>query len=89
MEAGTPSDDEQALLRLNERFAEAEKGRDEDFFRSVLADDLVFRRANGTRVGKTQYLQGLVDARNRYDRLEAENVPECRSRGTFGTRGSS
>jgi ketosteroid isomerase-like protein len=63
-----------ALTTLNERLAEAELSRDKEFFVSVLADDLVFRRANGTRVGKAAYLEGLLDERNRYDRLEAEDV---------------
>ena len=53
------NDDVQALVRLNERFAVAELDSDESFFRSVLADeDLVFRKANGVRVGKAQFLEG-------------------------------
>ena len=74
MQAGAANDDERTLVALNEKFAEAELGRDEEFFRSVLADDLVFRRASRARVGKAKYLEDLLDERNRYDRVEAEDV---------------
>jgi ketosteroid isomerase-like protein len=73
MQAGTATA-EQTLTALNERFAVAERGRDEEFFRSVLADALVFRRANGTRVGKEQFVEGLMDESNRFDQLEAEDL---------------
>ena len=58
-EPGITSDDEQALVRLNERFAEAEAGRDISFFASVLSDDLVLTKSNGVRVGKAQFLEGV------------------------------
>ena len=48
---------EKSLASLNEMFGDAEVQRDEDFFHRVLADKLVFRRANGVRVGKEQFLR--------------------------------
>jgi hypothetical protein len=66
--------DEQKLAGLNEEFGEAEKRRDEGFFRQVLANELVFRRANGVRVDKERFLKDLRDEQNTYEYLVAEDV---------------
>jgi hypothetical protein len=66
--------DEKKLKELNERFAEAEKNRDERFFRRVLAKDLKFRRANGSQINKDDYLAALKDPKNTYDVLESSDV---------------
>jgi hypothetical protein len=60
------------LVTLNERFADAEKRGDRVFFAVMLADDLKLRRADGTLLGKDEYLDRL--GLTQYDRLEAENV---------------
>ena len=66
--------DEKTLSSLNEGFVEAERHRDERFFRRALAKDLVFRRAAGTRVDREEYLRGLRDENNTYDHLTAEEL---------------
>jgi len=66
--------DEKELSRLNEDFGDAEKQKDERFFRRVLAKGLTFRRADGSRVGKDEYLKALVDPSTSYERLEASDV---------------
>ena len=66
--------DDPTLVQLNDRFVVAERGRDVEFFRHVLADGLVFRRADGTRVDKETYLQALADPGNRYEVLANEDV---------------
>jgi ketosteroid isomerase-like protein len=66
--------DEARLKALNEEFSEAEKRRDERFFRDVLAKDLVFRRANGSRINKNEYLEALEDPQNTYDHLASHDL---------------
>jgi hypothetical protein len=66
--------DEQKLKELNEQFAEAEKNRDERFFRRVLANGLRFRRADGSEAGKGDYIEALKDPRNTYDSLESRDI---------------
>ena len=65
---------DEELKQLNEQFAEAEKNRNEDFFRSVLADGMRFRRADGSETNKDDYIQALKDPRNTYDTLESSDV---------------
>lgn len=62
------------LIGLNVLLGEAELKRDEIFFREVLADDLAFRRANGTVVTKEEYLTDLMKPENTYEYLNAENI---------------
>ena len=40
----------------------------------VLSDELVFRRANGSVTSKADYLQGLMNTENTYDRLDADDI---------------
>jgi hypothetical protein len=65
---------EQHLIELNCRVGEAEKGRDDRYLSEILADDLVFRRANGDIAGKQDYLNGIRDLNNSYSRLEATSI---------------
>ncbi len=65
---------EQDLVDLNIKIGEAEKQRDEGFLGSILADDLKFRRANGTVVDKVTYLAGVQDVNNTYEYLHSEDV---------------
>lgn len=62
------------LIGLNVLIGEAELNRDENFLRDILADDLVFRRANGSVVTKREYLEELVKPENTYEYLYAENI---------------
>ncbi len=66
--------DEAALIELNQRIGEAEKGRDNQFMADILSDALRFRRANSIIHDKTQYLNDLINPANTYDRLKASNV---------------
>jgi Domain of unknown function (DUF4440) len=66
--------DETTLSSLNDDFADAERSRDESFFRRALAKDLVFRRADGTCVDRDEYLRGLRDENNTYDHLMTEEL---------------
>lgn len=62
------------LVRLNRQIGEAELKRDEKFMREVLADELVFRRANGKIVTKDEYLSELMKPENSYELLRTENI---------------
>ncbi len=62
------------LIGLNVLIGEAELNRDEKFLGDVLADDLVFRRANGTIVTKMEYLEELIKPENTYEYLYSENI---------------
>lgn len=62
------------LIGLNVLIGEAELHRDEDFLRGNLADELVFRRANGSVVTKEEYLDELMKPENTYEYLVAENI---------------
>lgn len=69
-----PKTDEALLIELNERIGEAEKARNDQFMQDILSDQLVFRRGNGERNDKTQYLAGLVDLTRTYQQLEVSNI---------------
>jgi hypothetical protein len=62
------------LIGLNVLIGEAELKRDENFLREVLADELVFRRANASVVTKDEYLADLIKPENSYEYLIAENI---------------
>jgi hypothetical protein len=66
--------DERDLKRLNEQFAEAEKTRNKRFFEGVLAEELRFRRANGSLANKDEFLSALMDGENTYDTLQSSDV---------------
>jgi Domain of unknown function (DUF4440) len=66
--------DERDLKRLNEQFAEAEKTRNKRFFEGVLAEELRFRRANGSLANKDEFLSALMDGENTYDSLQSSDV---------------
>lgn len=63
------NDIENELIELNIKIGEAEKQRQEDFLKGVLADDLIFRRASGKVVNKVEYLADLVNPDNKYEYL--------------------
>jgi hypothetical protein len=67
-------DDRRELQELNVKIGEAEKGRDADFLRTVLADDLYFRRASGVVVDRATYLVDLAKPENTYEYLVSEDV---------------
>jgi hypothetical protein len=60
----TGNDHSDELTELAPRMGEAEKVRDVPFFEAVLADQMTFRRANGTCVGKGEFL-GPANSHNR------------------------
>jgi Domain of unknown function (DUF4440) len=74
MEQPSAGDAEKELTALNIKIGEAEKQRDEAFLECVLADDLIFRRANETVVRKKAYLEALQDAANTFDYIISEDV---------------
>lgn len=65
---------EQHLTELNRRLGEAEQQRLETYLSELMADDLVFRRANGDIANKQDYLQGIRDPANTYSRLESFDI---------------
>lgn len=65
---------EQDLIELNRRVGEAEKNRDDWYLSEIMADDLVFRRANGDIVDKQDYLNGIRDKKNTYSLLESVDI---------------
>jgi Domain of unknown function (DUF4440) len=65
---------EQHLIELNRGVGEAEQRRDETSLSELLADDLVFRRANSDIAYKTDYLQGVRDPNNTYTCLESLDI---------------
>ncbi len=69
-------DAEAELTYLNQTMTEAEKKGDVPFFREILADDLIFRRAKGTVVTKEQFILDLKS--DAFEKLEA-NVLEVRN----------
>lgn len=62
------------LIGLNVLIGKAELNRDEKILREVLANDLVFRRANGSVVTKDEYLSELIKPENTYEFLHSENI---------------
>jgi Domain of unknown function (DUF4440) len=60
------------LQELNQKIAKAEDDGDVPFFRSLLSESLLFRRANGAVVGKAQFLHGMEDP----NRPKLRRVPE-------------
>jgi hypothetical protein len=51
--------DHQALTEINYKIGEAEFQGDTQYLRTIMADDLIFRRASGDLVGKEQFLEPL------------------------------
>ena len=64
--------DATALCDLARRMGEAEKSRDAEFFKSLLAETLTFRRANKAVVEKTMFIHDLLNPANTYEMLESE-----------------
>ena len=62
------------LVDLNLKIGEAEKQRDVNFLSSVLADDLAFRKANGTVVNKKQFIEYLEKGKITYDCLLSSDI---------------
>jgi hypothetical protein len=62
------------LEQLNIRIGEAEFSRDADFLNDILADELVFRRANGTIVTKEFFLTELKKLENTFTFLHSEDI---------------
>ena len=62
------------LSDLAHRMGVAEKSRDAEFFKSLLAERFTFRRANKTVVDKATYLNDLLNPKNTYDMLESQDV---------------
>jgi Domain of unknown function (DUF4440) len=52
--------------------AEAEKTRNDAFFKTLLADKLTFRRANKAIVDKVTFLNDLMNPANTYEMLESD-----------------
>jgi len=63
---------DQELRRLNEEIRVKEQAGEVAFFDELLADNFLFRRADGTIVDKRHYLGDLaLVAENPYERLES------------------
>jgi Domain of unknown function (DUF4440) len=62
------------LCDLARRMGEAEKSRDAEFFETLLAEKLTFRRANGSVVDRATFLRDLLNPENTYAMLESEDV---------------
>lgn len=58
------------LHKLNVDIKNAEKESNATFLQSVLASELIFRRANGQVVDRTTYLADLLAEGNHYSMLE-------------------
>src|SRR5215216_3821083 len=67
-------DIQQTLKDLNAKICRAEMERDAAYLTSVLADDLVFRRAGGAHVTKKEYLDGLQKLDNTYDYVHCDEI---------------
>lgn len=64
--------DATTLCDLVCRMGEAEKRRDDQFFKTLLAEKLTFRRASKTVVDKAAFIQDLLNPTNTYEMLESE-----------------
>ena len=73
--------DEKFLHDLALRMGEAEKGREDTFFKTLLADKLTFRRGNGVVTDKETFLEDLLNPTNTYDMLESEDISAAVSEG--------
>jgi hypothetical protein len=67
------------LKQLNVEIGEREKAGDGEYFTTLLADDFIFRRANGAIVGKSEYIDGLASVvenpyEQRGERVESVTV---------------
>lgn len=62
------------LVELNHRIGAAEITQDRDFMRTVLADDLRFRRAGGTIIDKARYLTDLTNKENTTVQNDSEDI---------------
>jgi hypothetical protein len=64
--------DATVLCDLAHRMGEAEKSRDVEFFKSLLAETLTFRRANKIVVDKKTFLTDLQKPDNTFEMLKTE-----------------
>jgi len=62
------------LCDLARHMGEAEKSRDAEFFNSLLAETLTFRRANKAVVDKATFIHDLLNHANAYEMLESEDI---------------
>ena len=64
--------DATTLCDLARRMGEAEKGGDAEFFKTLMAEKLTFRRANKIVVDKKTFLKDLLNPANTYEMFESE-----------------
>jgi len=69
--AEAATNDEQALAKLNIEIASAEDRGDIVWLESILAPELVFRRANGVVVGRQQFLENVSPRSKSKTRIES------------------
>lgn len=62
------------LCDLARRMGEAEKSRDAEFFKTLMAEKLTFRRANTFVVDKETFVRDLLKPDNTYEMLESEDI---------------
>lgn len=70
-------DELEQLKQLNLEIGRREKAGDGEYFTKLLADDLIFRRANGVMVDKSAFIDGLATVvENPYEQSDTrvENV---------------
>jgi hypothetical protein len=68
------ADTEKELIERNIRIGESERLRDEDFLNAVLANDFIFRRADGEVVNKEKYLADLRNPNNTFEYLISDDL---------------
>ena len=71
--------DATTLCDLVCRMGEAEKRRDDQFFKTLLAEKLTFRRASKAVVGKATFIHDLLNPANTSEMLESERGEAERS----------
>lgn len=62
--------DESELIKINERIGEAEVKGDAEFLRAVLADELIFRKGDGSVVNKEEFLRDVPN--KKFERESSE-----------------
>lgn len=66
--------EEQKLRDLNIKIGEAEKNGDVEFLESILAENLIFERANKNVVNKEEYLAALSSGARTYESLVTDQI---------------
>lgn len=75
MAGDAASDDEAALLELNQRWLQSYPGKDVDTLDRILADDFIqYRAQTGERTGKAAFLAGVREGKAVIESVESDEV---------------